>query len=133
MFNNVKQWSVLRVNIVNKDKKSSTVHKMAGTAVNHKLKNLNLEKICRACLEVKRDMRPLFEQLTATMLMGISKVQVRWQINEIFLESIFVSFSLTGKAIHLIHRSRHQQPSPIASSLFRSHWVWLLNNLPFPM
>ncbi|XP_053617085.1 zinc finger protein 135-like isoform X2 [Plodia interpunctella] len=41
-----------------------------------KLQNLKFDKICRACLEVKKDMRPLFEQLTATMLMGISKVQV---------------------------------------------------------
>lgn len=31
-------------------------------------------------------MRPLFEQLTATMLMGISKVQVRWHIVKIFWE-----------------------------------------------
>ncbi|GBP85638.1 Zinc finger and BTB domain-containing protein 49 [Eumeta japonica] len=37
---------------------------------------LRFDKICRACLQVKKDMRPLFEQLTATMLMGISKVQV---------------------------------------------------------
>ncbi|XP_050666622.1 zinc finger protein 431-like isoform X2 [Leptidea sinapis] len=36
----------------------------------------NFEKICRVCLQVKREMRPLFEQLTATMLMEISKVQV---------------------------------------------------------
>ncbi|PZC83603.1 hypothetical protein B5X24_HaOG207586 [Helicoverpa armigera] len=39
-------------------------------------KPLQFDKICRACLEIKKDMRPLFEQLTATMLMGISKVQV---------------------------------------------------------
>lgn len=38
---------------------------------------LNLEKVCRACLQIKKDMRPLFEQLTATMLMGISNLQVR--------------------------------------------------------
>ncbi|CAG9104390.1 unnamed protein product [Plutella xylostella] len=40
------------------------------------MQNLRLDKICRACLQIKKDMRPLFEQLTATMLMGISKVQV---------------------------------------------------------
>ncbi|XP_063541196.1 zinc finger protein 664-like [Cydia strobilella] len=39
-------------------------------------KPLHFDKICRACLQIKKDMRPLFEQLTATMLMGISKVQV---------------------------------------------------------
>uniref|UniRef100_A0A2H1WCY5 SFRICE_019027 n=1 Tax=Spodoptera frugiperda TaxID=7108 RepID=A0A2H1WCY5_SPOFR len=39
-------------------------------------KPLKFDKICRACLEIKKDMRPLFEQLTATMLMGITKVQV---------------------------------------------------------
>ncbi|KOB70426.1 Uncharacterized protein OBRU01_05226 [Operophtera brumata] len=50
---------------------------MAGVTVNivSKTRNLKFDKICRACLEVKRDMRPLFEQLTATMLMGISKVE----------------------------------------------------------
>lgn len=37
---------------------------------------LQFDKICRACLQIKKDMRPLFEQLTATMFMGISKVQV---------------------------------------------------------
>ncbi|CAH2241526.1 jg860 [Pararge aegeria aegeria] len=41
-----------------------------------KTQKYNFEKICRACLQIKKDMRPLFEQLTATMLMGISKVQV---------------------------------------------------------
>ncbi|XP_059054181.1 zinc finger protein 585B-like [Achroia grisella] len=45
-------------------------------AAANKLLQLNFDKICRACLEIKKDMRPLFEQLTATMLMGISKVQV---------------------------------------------------------
>ncbi|CAH2094062.1 unnamed protein product [Euphydryas editha] len=42
----------------------------------NKTQKYNFEKICRACLQIKKDMRPLFEQLTATMLMGISKVQV---------------------------------------------------------
>lgn len=81
---------------------------MAGTAVNNKLKNLNFEKICRACLEIKRDMRPLFEQLTATMLMDISKVQVRGQINKIFLECIFVS---VAPAVYAMRRLRYQQSS----------------------
>lgn len=45
-------------------------------AASNKVK-YNFDKICRACLEIKKDMRPLFEQLTATMLMSISKVQVR--------------------------------------------------------
>ncbi|KAI5635685.1 zinc-finger associated domain (zf-AD) domain-containing protein [Phthorimaea operculella] len=44
-------------------------------AVN-RMPNLKFDKICRACLQIKKDMRPLFEQLTATMLMGISKVEV---------------------------------------------------------
>lgn len=57
-------------------------------------KPLKFDKICRACLEIKKDMRPLFDQLTATMLMGISKVQVRWQIIKIFWESILISFTL---------------------------------------
>lgn len=53
-------------------------------APNRMQQNLKFDKICRACLLVKKDMRPLFEQLTATMLMGISKVEVRWRIIEIF-------------------------------------------------
>lgn len=48
----------------------------AVTAIANKLQSLKFDKICRACLETKKDMRPLFEQLTATMLMDISKVQV---------------------------------------------------------
>ncbi|XP_047511481.1 zinc finger protein 436-like isoform X3 [Pieris napi] len=45
-------------------------------ATEKKGQKYNFDKICRACLQIKKDMRPLFEQLTATMLMGISKVQV---------------------------------------------------------
>lgn len=64
--------------LYNKDENSSIVQfKMAGVPVNSKIRNLKFDKICRACMEVKRDMRPLFEQLTATMLMGISTVEVR--------------------------------------------------------
>lgn len=59
----------------NKDKNSSVVQ--AKMAAANKSLNLKFDKICRACLQIKKDMRPLFEQLTATMLMGISKVQVR--------------------------------------------------------
>ncbi|KAH9645562.1 hypothetical protein HF086_005211 [Spodoptera exigua] len=44
-------------------------------------KPLKFDKICRACLEIKKDMRPLFEQLTATMLMGITKVQKEKLLN----------------------------------------------------
>ncbi|KAI8442352.1 hypothetical protein MSG28_005878 [Choristoneura fumiferana] len=45
-------------------------------AAGNKMQPLKFDQICRACLQIKKDMRPLFEQLTATMLMGISKVQV---------------------------------------------------------
>lgn len=48
-------------------------------ATANKTPPLKFDKICRACLQIKKDMRPLFEQLTATMLMGISKVQVKYK------------------------------------------------------
>lgn len=93
------------------DDSSMLSFKMAGTTssttTNNKTRNLKLDKICRACLEIKRDMRPLFEQLTATMLMGISKVQVSDdKINEIFLECIFVSIALTGNAYSAVQEQQ---------------------------
>lgn len=102
------QWKSLKWLSYNKDKNIFVVQpKMAAPN-----KPLKFDKICRACLEIKKDMRPLFEQLTATMLMGISKVQVRWQIDKIFWESIFVSLTLTAYAICVCGRqtsftSRH--------------------------
>lgn len=40
------------------------------------LKNLELDKICRICLAIKKEMRPLFGEMVAEMLMEIAKIQV---------------------------------------------------------
>ncbi|XP_055709048.1 zinc finger and BTB domain-containing protein 17 [Phlebotomus papatasi] len=40
------------------------------------IKNLDLDKICRVCLTVKKDMRPLFGEMVADMLMDFARVQI---------------------------------------------------------
>lgn len=40
------------------------------------MRNLELDKICRICLAMKREMRPLFGEMVAEMLMEIAKIQV---------------------------------------------------------
>ncbi|XP_058464105.1 chorion transcription factor Cf2 [Malaya genurostris] len=40
------------------------------------MKNLELDKICRICLAVKKEMRPLFGEMVAEMLMEIAKIQI---------------------------------------------------------
>ncbi|XP_058065225.1 zinc finger protein 181 [Anopheles bellator] len=40
------------------------------------IKNIELDKICRICLAVKKEMRPLFGEMVAEMLMEISKIQI---------------------------------------------------------
>lgn len=40
------------------------------------LKNLELDKICRCCLTVKKEMRPLFGELIAKMLIECAQIQV---------------------------------------------------------
>lgn len=39
-------------------------------------KSLDLDKICRVCLTIKKDMRPLFGEQVAEMLMECAKIQV---------------------------------------------------------
>lgn len=39
-------------------------------------KTLELDKICRVCLTAKKDMRPLFGEMVAEMLMEFSQVEV---------------------------------------------------------
>ncbi|CAD7086984.1 unnamed protein product [Hermetia illucens] len=39
-------------------------------------KNLELDKICRVCLAAKKDMRPLFGEMVADMLMECARVQI---------------------------------------------------------
>lgn len=52
------------------------------------IKTLELDKICRVCLQVKKDMRPLFGEMIADMLMDCARIQVI----SIFVEtSIFLS------------------------------------------
>ncbi|KFB43494.1 AGAP004729-PA-like protein [Anopheles sinensis] len=40
------------------------------------VKNIELDKICRICLVVKKEMRPLFGEMVAEMLMEIAKIQI---------------------------------------------------------
>lgn len=40
------------------------------------VKTLELDKVCRVCLTVKKDMRPLFGEMVAEMLMDFSRIQV---------------------------------------------------------
>lgn len=40
------------------------------------VKTLELDKICRVCLTVKKDMRPLFGEMVAEMLMECTRIQV---------------------------------------------------------
>lgn len=41
------------------------------------VKTLELDKVCRVCLTVKKDMRPLFGEMVAEMLMDFSRIQVK--------------------------------------------------------
>lgn len=40
------------------------------------IKTLELDKICRVCLTVKKDMRPLFGEMVSEMLMECTRIQV---------------------------------------------------------
>lgn len=41
------------------------------------VKTLELDKVCRVCLSVKKDMRPLYGEMVAEMLMDFARIQVR--------------------------------------------------------
>lgn len=41
------------------------------------VKTLELDKICRVCLSIKKDMRPLYGEMVADMLMEFSQINVR--------------------------------------------------------
>lgn len=41
------------------------------------VKTLELDKICRVCLTAKKDMRPLFGEMVAEMLMECTRIQVK--------------------------------------------------------
>lgn len=40
------------------------------------VKTLELDKICRVCLTAKKDMRPLFGEMVAEMLMDCARIHV---------------------------------------------------------
>lgn len=40
------------------------------------MKTLELDKVCRVCLTTKKDMRPLFGEMVAEMLMEVARIQV---------------------------------------------------------
>lgn len=46
-------------------------------------RNIELDKICRICLVVKKEMRPLFGEMIAEMLMEIAKIQVSVRGNNV--------------------------------------------------
>lgn len=40
------------------------------------VKNIDLDKVCRVCLTIKKDMRPLFGEMVSEMLMEVARIQV---------------------------------------------------------
>lgn len=47
------------------------------------VKTLELDKVCRVCLTAKKDMRPLFGEMVAEMLMEFSQVQVNKSLKRV--------------------------------------------------
>lgn len=43
------------------------------------VKTLELDKICRVCLTAKKDMRPLFGEMVAEMLMECARIHVSYE------------------------------------------------------
>lgn len=41
-------------------------------------KVIDFDKVCRTCLSIKKDMRPLFEELIATLLMECTNIKVNY-------------------------------------------------------
>lgn len=52
------------------------------------IKTLELDKICRVCLTVKKDMRPLFGEMISEMLMECARIQVRKE-KDTFIHNVF--------------------------------------------
>lgn len=61
---------------------------MAAATQTTDIKNLELDKICRVCLSTKKEMRPLFEEFVANMLMEFAQIQVGVGENPIY--TIFI-------------------------------------------
>lgn len=40
------------------------------------VKNIELDKVCRVCLTIKKDMRPLFGEMVSEMLMEVARIEV---------------------------------------------------------
>lgn len=69
------------------------------------MRTLELDKICRACLTVKKDMKPLFgdgAELVAEMLMECARVQVRVVISQFILKTIVYLLDLMIDAYLLV-------------------------------
>lgn len=52
--------------------------------MNRKMKILHFNKICRACMCERNDLKPLFNACLADMLMKCASVKVRLETDEIF-------------------------------------------------
>lgn len=50
---------------------------LCASAMEVDVKTLELDKVCRVCLSVKKDMRPLYGEMVAEMLMDFARIQVR--------------------------------------------------------
>lgn len=51
---------------------------MESATMDGDVKTLELDKICRVCLTIKKDMRPLYGEMIAEMLMECARIQVNF-------------------------------------------------------
>lgn len=54
---------------------------MESATMDGDVKTLELDKICRVCLTIKKDMRPLYGEMIAEMLMECARIQVNFDWN----------------------------------------------------
>lgn len=54
------------------------------------IKTLELDKICRVCLNIKKEMRPLFGELMADMLMDCTQIQVNSRISLCYSSNVYI-------------------------------------------
>lgn len=80
------------------------------------IKTLELDKICRVCLSIKKDMRPLFGELMADMLMDCTQIQVH--IESLICLNLFViifGFIQGGQHGRMARQNMHPMCSPSKS------------------
>lgn len=65
------------------------------------MKTLELDKVCRVCLTTKKDMRPLFGEMVAEMLMEVARIQVNCHCYRATLVFCARTFSILLKFICL--------------------------------